>query len=132
MHSCRRHHAVLMSVSDPGGKKTDETKTATRPMPELLTPTPTPTLAPAPTSGNTPLSDATLQLALAHLVEKLIQDRILRDRRHATELLGLAEGELAECLELLKLSPGLQGRLIGRELRKLAAVRSMGAAEPAA
>lgn len=55
-------------------------------------------------------------LALAHYVERLVESGQLKDYAHAARVLGMTRARMAQVMNLLLLSPGLQERILSGEL----------------
>ena len=57
------------------------------------------------------------QLALAHHVERLVEDGTLRDYAEAARVLGVTRARMTQIVNLLALSPALQERVLDGTLR---------------
>ena len=57
------------------------------------------------------------QLALAHHVERLVEDGTLRDYADAARVLGVTRARMTQVMNLLALSPALQERVLDGTLR---------------
>ena len=69
---------------------------------------------PVPTDVPTRLAR---QLALAHHVERLVEDGTLRDYAEAARILGVTRARMTQIVNLLALSPALQERVFDGTLR---------------
>ncbi|MEM7311170.1 MAG: hypothetical protein AAF682_31170 [Planctomycetota bacterium] len=67
-------------------------------------------------SSAQPVSRAARQLALAHYVERLIEDGQLKDYAAAASALGLTRARLTQIMTLLLLAPELQERVLSGEM----------------
>ena len=70
---------------------------------------------PVPTNVPTRLGR---QLALAHHVERLVEDGTLRDSAEAARILGVTRARMSQIVNLLALSPALQERVLDGTLRE--------------
>ena len=64
-----------------------------------------------------PPSPAARMLALAHHVERLVDDRTIESYADAARALGLTRARLTQVMKLLLLAPEIQERLVTGELR---------------
>jgi len=55
-------------------------------------------------------------LALAHHVERLVEDGQLKDYAHAARVLGMTRARMAQVMNLLLLSPGIQEKILAGKL----------------
>ncbi len=65
-----------------------------------------------PTASPKPPSRAARMLALAHYVDRLIEDGTIKDYAEAARLLGITRARMTQVMNLLTLSPQLQERVL--------------------
>ena len=66
--------------------------------------------------GKQPASRLARNLALAHYVERLVEDGTLKDYAEAAWRLGITRARMAQLMGLLNLSPRVQGAILSAKL----------------